>query len=149
MISLSLSDAFAVSVTMASLVPVSCGVVSIAKNGPPAGAPMPSVGGPAPDSRGSERPPNASYTRPMPVLGLHHAQVFYPAGEEARARRFYVEQLGLREIPRPVSLRGQPGLWFELPGGAHVHLAVEEDLALHPRRHFALRVDRVAPMRRA
>jgi catechol 2,3-dioxygenase-like lactoylglutathione lyase family enzyme len=83
----------------------------------------------------------------MPVLGLHHAQVFYPAGEEARARRFYSEQLGLREIPRPESLRGQPGIWFEVPGGSHVHLAVEADLALHPRRHFALRVDDVTRVR--
>jgi catechol 2,3-dioxygenase-like lactoylglutathione lyase family enzyme len=85
----------------------------------------------------------------MPVLGLHHAQVFYPAGEEARARRFYVEQLGLREIPRPESLRGQPGIWFEVPGGSHVHLADEPVLALHPRRHFALRVDDVRRMRSA
>ena len=98
----------------------------------------------------------------MPVLGLHHAQVFYPAGEEARARRFYyaaakpsrgascayADQLGLREIERPASLRGQPGLWFAVPGGAHVHLAVETDLALHPRRHFALRVDDAPRMRR-
>ena len=83
----------------------------------------------------------------MPVLALHHAQVFYPAGEEARARRFYVGQLGLREIERPASLRSQPGLWFEIPGGSHVHLAVEADLALHPRRHFALRVDDVQRMR--
>ncbi|HEV2249515.1 MAG TPA: VOC family protein [Candidatus Limnocylindria bacterium] len=85
----------------------------------------------------------------MPVLGLHHAQVFYPAGEEARARRFYADQLGLREIPRPRSLQSQPGLWFEVPGGAHVHLAVEPDLALHPRRHFALRVDDLGRMRAA
>ena len=84
----------------------------------------------------------------MPVLALHHAQVFYPAGEEARARRFYAEQLGLQEVERPASLRGRPGLWFEVPGGAHVHLAVEPDLALHPRRHFALRVDDTARMRR-
>ncbi|MDP9320769.1 MAG: VOC family protein [Chloroflexota bacterium] len=85
----------------------------------------------------------------MPVLGLHHAQVFYPAGEEARARRFYSEQLGLREIPRPESLRGQPGIWFEVPGGSQVHLAVEADLAPHPRRHFALRVDDVTRVRSA
>ena len=84
----------------------------------------------------------------MAVLRLHHAQVFYPAGEEGRARSFYAEELGLREIPRPASLQGQPGLWFEVPGGAHVHLAVEDDLALHPRRHFALQVDDVIRMRR-
>ena len=82
------------------------------------------------------------------VLGLHHAQVFYPAGEEARARHFYSDQLGLPELPRPASLRGQPGLWFAVPDGSHVHLAVEPDLALHPRRHFALRVDDVTRMRR-
>ena len=58
----------------------------------------------------------------MPVLALHHAQVFYPAGQEARARRFYVDQLGLKEIARPASLQAQAGLWFEIPGGAHVHL---------------------------
>src|SRR5438093_10791339 len=90
-----------------------------------------------------------AYARRMPVLALHHAQVFYPAGEEARARRFYGDQLGLREVERPRSLQGQAGLWFEVPGGAHVHLAVEPDLALHPRRHFALRVDDVVRMRRA
>jgi catechol 2,3-dioxygenase-like lactoylglutathione lyase family enzyme len=84
----------------------------------------------------------------MAVLALHHAQVFYPAGQEARARRFYADQLGLKEIARPASLQSQPGLWFEVPGGTHVHLAVEADLAPHPRRHFALRVDDVARMRR-
>ena len=52
----------------------------------------------------------------MPVLGLHHAQVFWPAGGEATARGF---------------------LW------------VESDLQLHPRRHFALRVDDLARMRAA
>ena len=29
---------------------------------------------------------------------MHHAQVFYPPGEEARARRFYGEALGLKEL---------------------------------------------------
>lgn len=82
----------------------------------------------------------------MAVRALHHAQVFYPPGEEARARRFYVDQLGLTEIARPAALP-RPGLWFAVPGGAHVHLAPEEDLALHPRRHFALRVDDVAALR--
>ena len=71
---------------------------------------------------------------------LHHAQVFYPAGEEARARRFYAELLGLRELARPVTLEERPGLWFEA-GPGHVHLSADDDLALHPRRHFAIRVD--------
>ena len=70
---------------------------------------------------------------------LHHAQVFYPPGEEGRARAFYGYQLGLREIPRPSSLAERAGIWFEAPPG-HVHLSADDDLGLHPRRHFALRV---------
>src|SRR5713101_8964359 len=34
-------------------------------------------------------------------ISLHHAQVFYPPGEEARARKFYGETLGLEELERP------------------------------------------------
>ena len=71
---------------------------------------------------------------------LHHAQVFYPPGEEATARRFYTEGLGLREIARPETLRDRAGIWFAA-GTGHVHLSADGDLGLHPRRHFALRVD--------
>ena len=84
----------------------------------------------------------------MPVLGLHHTQVFCPPGGEARARRFYGGLLGLRELPKPASLRENGGCWFEAPGGGQVHLSTETDLHLHPRRHFALRVDDVTRMRR-
>src|SRR5919204_2646069 len=70
---------------------------------------------------------------------LHHAQVFYPPGEEARARRFYTEALGLAEIERPSTLRDRAGMWFAA-GAGHVHLSADRELALHPRRHFALRV---------
>ncbi len=85
---------------------------------------------------------------PVPsVLALHHAQVFCPAGGEATARLFYAGQLGLREVAKPDSLRENGGCWFEAPGGGQVHLSVETDLHLHPRRHFALRVDDVARLR--
>jgi catechol 2,3-dioxygenase-like lactoylglutathione lyase family enzyme len=70
---------------------------------------------------------------------LHHVQVFYPPGQEDAARVFYGEALGLRELTRPVTL-DRAGLWFEA-GDGHVHLSAQEELALHPRRHFALRVD--------
>jgi catechol 2,3-dioxygenase-like lactoylglutathione lyase family enzyme len=75
---------------------------------------------------------------PGPRPTLHHVQVFYPPGQEAAARRFYGDALGLREIPRPDTLPG-PGLWFEA-GSGHIHLSSQTELALHPRRHFALRV---------
>jgi catechol 2,3-dioxygenase-like lactoylglutathione lyase family enzyme len=73
---------------------------------------------------------------------LHHVQVFYPPGEEAAARRFYGDALGLREIARPATLTAA-GLWYEA-GTGHIHLTAQADLALHPRRHFALRVSDLA-----
>ncbi len=76
---------------------------------------------------------------------LHHAQVFYPSGEEARARDFYAGRLGLREIARPETLRGRAGLWFQA-GAGQIHLSVDDDLGLHPRRHFALRVAHLAAL---
>jgi catechol 2,3-dioxygenase-like lactoylglutathione lyase family enzyme len=73
-------------------------------------------------------------------ISLHHAQVFYPPGEEARARKFYGETLGLEELERPTTLRDRAGIWYAAPPG-HVHLSADRELGLHPRRHFALRVD--------
>ena len=84
----------------------------------------------------------------MAILALHHAQVFYRAGEEPAARRFYVDTLGLREVEKPESLKANGGMWFEAPNGGQVHLSIESDLALHPRRHFAFRVDDVDRTRR-
>ena len=81
----------------------------------------------------------------MPI-SLHHAQVFYPPGEEAQARNFYGKTLGLEEIDRPETLSDRDGIWFSAPPG-HVHLSADEDLGLHPRRHFALRVDDLSAMR--
>ena len=81
----------------------------------------------------------------MPI-SLHHAQVFYPPGEEAKARAFYTIALGLPEISRPQTLADRDGLWFEA-GAGQVHLSAQEDLALHGRRHFALRIDDLDVMR--
>ena len=81
----------------------------------------------------------------MPI-SLHHAQVFYQPGEEAKARDFYVKGLGLAEIERPSTLADRDGLWFEA-GQGQVHLSAQDDLALHGRRHFALKVDDLDAMR--
>jgi len=74
------------------------------------------------------------------TVALHHAQVFYPPGEEVQARRFYADALGLEEVERPATLRGRAGIWYAAPPG-QVHLSADWELSLHPRRHFALRVD--------
>ena len=81
----------------------------------------------------------------MPI-SLHHAQVFYPPGEEAKARAFYGNALGLPEVERPAALSDRDGLWFEA-GAGQIHLSAQNDLALHGRRHFALKVDDLDAMR--
>lgn len=74
------------------------------------------------------------------IRALHHVQVLYPPGQEAVARRFYGQALGLQEIPRPPTLRAGDGLWYAV-ADAHLHLSADDDPAPHPRRHFGLRVD--------
>ena len=73
-------------------------------------------------------------------ISLHHAQVFYPPGQEEKARQFYGKALGLAEIERPTSLSDRQGIWYAA-GDGQVHLSAQSDLALHKRRHFALRID--------
>ena len=81
----------------------------------------------------------------MPI-SLHHAQVFYPPGTEREARDFYGKTLGLAEVQRPSTLSDRDGLWFQA-GDGQIHLSAQEDLALHGRRHFALKVDDLDVMR--
>lgn len=70
-----------------------------------------------------------------------------PAGGEDTARAFYHGLLGLPEVPKPESIRGRGGVWFDA-GGLDVHLSVEENrLTPDLRRHFGLECDEVAVLR--
>lgn len=75
----------------------------------------------------------------MAMPALDHLQVAMPRGEEARARIFYGNLLGLQEQPKPEPLRGRGGLWFVLAGGVGFHLGVEEDFRPARKAHPALR----------
>jgi catechol 2,3-dioxygenase-like lactoylglutathione lyase family enzyme len=61
-----------------------------------------------------------------------------PAGEEARARAFYVGVLGMTEIEKPPELRSRGGAWFA-SGGVQLHLGVEPDFVPAKKAHPALR----------
>jgi catechol 2,3-dioxygenase-like lactoylglutathione lyase family enzyme len=63
------------------------------------------------------------------ILSIDHVQLAMPAGEEERARLFYVERLGFTEIPKPPALAKRGGTWFE-SGTVQLHLGV--DPAFHP-----------------
>ncbi|MGZ4609566.1 MAG: VOC family protein, partial [Actinomycetes bacterium] len=65
------------------------------------------------------------------LCGLHHVQLAAPAGSEDRLRWFYVEVLGMSEVPKPPALAARGGAWFR-SGGLELHLGIEADF--HPAR---------------
>jgi catechol 2,3-dioxygenase-like lactoylglutathione lyase family enzyme len=73
-----------------------------------------------------------------PFVALDHVQLAIPAGGDAVARRFYVELLGMVEIPRPKEMAGRGGGWFQ-SGTVSIHLGVEEDFRPARKAHPALR----------
>ena len=53
-------------------------------------------------------------------------QLAMPRGQEAAARGFYADVLGLAEVEKPPALAARGGAWFR-SGGVELHLGVEED----------------------
>ncbi len=85
----------------------------------------------------------------MWITGLDHVQLLMPPGEEATARRFYGQLLGLAELPKPAPLAGRGGCWFAAPG-AQLHLSVAEGPFSPARKaHPALRVDDLESLRQS
>ncbi len=60
------------------------------------------------------------------LLQIHHAQITIPKGEEEKAREFYCDFLGLKEIAKPASLQNRGGFWMEL-SGFQIHVGTEND----------------------
>jgi catechol 2,3-dioxygenase-like lactoylglutathione lyase family enzyme len=77
---------------------------------------------------------------PFHVYGLDHVQLAMPPGEEAAARRFYRDALGLTEVPKPANLAARGGVWFE-GGRLRLHLGVEADFRPARKAHPALLVE--------
>ena len=81
------------------------------------------------------------------VIGLDHAQVVVPRMEEARARWFYAEVLGLRETPKPAPLRARGGAWFRA-GAQALHVGLVDAFQPAGRAHPALLVRDLDALRR-
>ena len=63
-----------------------------------------------------------------------------PAGGEEKARVFFINLLGFREIPKPPELAKRGGVWFEA-GTVQLHLGVEADFHSARKAHPAFIVD--------
>lgn len=77
---------------------------------------------------------------PAKVLSIDHVQLAIPKDSEDRARVFYRDLLGMKEIPKPEPLARRGGCWFT-SGEAQVHLGVEEDFRPAKKAHPALVVE--------
>lgn len=75
----------------------------------------------------------------MFITGLDHVQLAAPRGSEAEARRFFVDLLGLTEIPKPAALAARGGLWLRC-GAQELHIGIEDDFRAAKKAHPALRV---------
>jgi catechol 2,3-dioxygenase-like lactoylglutathione lyase family enzyme len=76
----------------------------------------------------------------MTILSIDHVQIAIPAGEEDRARAFYISQLGFIEFPKPPDLAKRGGAWFQA-GNVQLHLGVETDFRPARKAHPAFIVD--------
>lgn len=74
------------------------------------------------------------------ILSIDHVQLAMPKGSEGRARSFYRDVLGMKEVPKPEELAKRGGCWFA-SGEAQVHLGVEEDFRPAKKAHPALVVE--------
>lgn len=73
------------------------------------------------------------------ALGLHHVMLAIPRGSEDRMRPFYVDLLGMLELPKPPALAARGGLWVR--GDAlEIHLGVEDDFRPAKKAHPGIRV---------
>ncbi len=84
----------------------------------------------------------------MKILGVNHAQITVPVDEEDAARVFYMQLLGLREIPKPEVLEGRGGFWLAA-GNIQIHVAVEEGFdRLSTKSHVSYEVDDLESLRK-
>jgi catechol 2,3-dioxygenase-like lactoylglutathione lyase family enzyme len=59
------------------------------------------------------------------ITRLHHFQITVPRDAEYAAREFYCGFLGLKEIPKPESMKDRGGFWLDF-GDMQLHVGIEE-----------------------
>ncbi|MET9912118.1 VOC family protein [Streptomyces sp. NPDC006476] len=73
------------------------------------------------------------------LAAVDHVQLAAPAGCEDLLRAYYVDVLGMAEIPKPPVLAARGGCWFRA-GAVQLHLGIEADFRPAKKAHPGLRV---------
>lgn len=80
-------------------------------------------------------------------IGVDHVQLAAPQGCEKLARKFFGEQLGWSEIPKPETLKDRGGVWFQC--GAHqVHIGIAQNFVPATKAHPAFEVTDIHGLRK-
>jgi catechol 2,3-dioxygenase-like lactoylglutathione lyase family enzyme len=78
------------------------------------------------------------------ITRLHHFQITVPRDKEDAAREFYCNFLGLKEIPKPDSMKARGGFWLDF-GEMQLHVGIEdapqESCRENSKVHVAYQVD--------
>jgi catechol 2,3-dioxygenase-like lactoylglutathione lyase family enzyme len=75
----------------------------------------------------------------MEIVAIDHVQLAMPKGKESEAIAFYQDILGIPETPKPATLSGRGGAWFER-GDLKIHLGVENEFRPARKAHPGLLV---------
>ncbi|QIY96410.1 glyoxalase [Streptomyces sp. S1D4-11] len=73
------------------------------------------------------------------LAAIDHVQLAAPPGSEDFLRVYYVEVLGMTEIPKPPVLAARGGCWFRA-GAVQLHMGIEKDFRPAKKAHPGLRV---------
>ncbi|WP_069768605.1 VOC family protein [Streptomyces sp. LUP30] len=73
------------------------------------------------------------------IAAVDHVQLAAPPGSEDLLRPFYVDVLGMTEIPKPPALAANGGCWFQA-GSVQLHLGTEPGFTPSRKAHPGLRV---------
>ncbi|MCX4434470.1 MULTISPECIES: glyoxalase [Streptomyces] len=73
------------------------------------------------------------------LAAVDHVQLAAPPGSEDSLRGYYIEVLGMTEIPKPPVLAARGGCWFRA-GAVQLHLGIEQDFRPAKKAHPGLRV---------
>lgn len=77
------------------------------------------------------------------IAAVDHVQLAAPPGSEDTLRTYYVDVLGMTEIPKPPALAARGGCWFRA-GPVQLHLGIEADFRPARKAHPGLRVTAIS-----
>ncbi len=78
---------------------------------------------------------------------LHHVQLAAPPGSEAATRAFFVDLLGMSEVPKPPNLAPRGGIWLEIDG-TQLHIGTDAKFRAADKAHPAFEVGDLDELRR-